>query len=283
MDTKRFYLYENNDKVYFDLFLCDSSPSYSDSSHPFMLICPGGGYGACSPREAEPIARYYMGKGYNTGILYYTVNTLAYTQEHTPVEMIDKESTLPLPLIEVAKCISMVRDNAEEWHVSPDKISIIGFSAGAHLAGMLATMWNRPELIKKLGKDNTRPDALILIYPVVTSGEFAHTGSFMNLLNTMTPSKEKLEEYSLENNVNETTPPTFLVHTAADTIVPCENSMIFAKALRKFKIPFELHILPDEQHGMSLATSEVLKVAKPYNARWADWSCKWLEKTFNKE
>jgi acetyl esterase/lipase len=281
MKTERIYLHNFTDKVYLDVFLCDDSPSYSHHTRPFMLVCPGGGYGALSPREAEPIARRYMGYGFNTAILYYTINNRVSKAPLTDYCATDKETGLPLPLIEVATAISTIRENAESWNTNPEQIAVIGFSAGAHLAGMSGILWNKPELLKKLGKDNNRPDAMLLIYPVASAFDNPHKGSFINLLDNDDPSEQLLNEYSLEKQVNDTTPPTFLFHTEADKIVPCENSLTLARSLKENNVNFELHILPELNHGISLAEGEVWPVAHPYNARWVEWSILWLKTIFN--
>ncbi|MPN62052.1 hypothetical protein SDC9_209798 [bioreactor metagenome] len=123
-----------------------------------------------------------------------------------------------------------------------------------------------------------KPNAMILCYPVISSGDFAHRGSFDNLLGTKEPDESTLLKFSLENCVSDKTVPTFLWHTAEDGAVPVENSLLFSMALSKEKIPFELHVFPKGGHGMSLATAEVGCDA-PYVARWIDFARKWLEVT----
>ena len=124
-----------------------------------------------------------------------------------------------------------------------------------------------------------RPNALILCYPVITSGEFAHKGSFKNLLGENAPA-ELLAEMSLENHVSENTPPSFIWHTFEDRGVPVENSMLFASKLREKNIPFELHIFPEGGHGLSLATKEVCPETYPHVAKWIDLCIEWLDSLF---
>ncbi len=284
MKTERIYLHSFTDKVYLDVYLCDDSASYSHRKRPFMLVCPGGGYGALSDREAEPIARRYMGYGFNTAVLKYTINNRAAKAGLDGYSMIDEstakdgKSGLPMPLIEVASSISLIRSHAEEWNTNPEQIAVIGFSAGAHLAGMSGILWNKKELHNRIGADNNRPNAILLIYPVVSGVDRPHKGSFINLLDEENPSEERLIEYSLEKQVTSTTPPTFLFHTVADACVPCENSLILARALKENNVRFELHMLPDLNHGIALAEGETWQNADPYSARWADWSIAWLKK-----
>ncbi len=281
MKTERIYLHSFTDKVYLDVFICDDAPSYSHHKRPFMLVCPGGGYGALSAREAEPIARRYMGYGFNTAILYYTINNRFGKSGNADYPSVDKESGLPMPLIEVATSISLIREHAEEWNTNPEQIAVIGFSAGAHLAGMSGILWNKEGLQARIGKDNNRPNALLLIYPVSSGVDRPHKGSFINLLDDDAPSEEKLIEYSLEKQVSSTTPPTYLFHTLADGIVPCENSLMLARALKENNVNCELHLLPELNHGISLGEGEVWPEAHPYNARWVNWSLDWLKTIFN--
>lgn len=207
---------------------------------PAVVICPGGGYGMTSDREAEAVALQLMSAGFHVFVLRYSCYPSAY----------------PAALLEAAKAVCTVREHAEEWHVDPNKIIIGGFSAGGHLAGSLGVFWNRGFLADFLGCQNEmmRPNGMILCYPVITSGEFAHRGSFENLLQERYD--ELVEEMSLEKRVTKQTPPAFLWHTYEDNGVPVENSLLMASALRQYDVPFELHIYPHGGHGLSLANEE---------------------------
>jgi len=246
-------------------FVPDMSPSYSITKRPAILVCPGGGYSGTSDREAEPIARYYMAFGYAAFILRYTCAPI--TDEY-------------IPLAQASESMEIIRKNAEEWHIISDNIAVIGFSAGGHLAASLATMWDDEGLHARYGDFGglNRPDAAILSYPVITGGQFAHRGSFVNLLHENDPEGEKTKYWSLENRVSEKTPPCFIWHTASDAAVPVENSLLFARSLSAYKIPFELHVFPEGVHGLSLVTREVRPTADPYVGRWAEFSVSWLEK-----
>lgn len=204
---------------------------------PFILICPGGGYFMVSKREADPIAFEYLAAGYHVGILYYSTTPAQY----------------PVALKELAWSVATVRKNAKEWFVDSDKIVVAGFSAGGHLAACLGTMWNRLKELQEYDKNREliRPNGLLLSYPVISSGVFAHVDSFKNLLGEAY--EQKKESFSLENQVSKDTPKTFLWHTFEDGAVPVENSLLFAQALRKENIPFELHIYPVGGHGLSLS------------------------------
>ena len=234
---------------------------------PAMIICPGGGYSFVSQREAEPVAKHYFAAGYNTFILWYSIGEKA------------KDF---LPLRQLASTIAHVRKYADEWHTIKDKIAVSGFSAGGHLACSLGTLFNEERFLKAFGRDDDiRPNAMVLIYPVIMANEYAHTGSIRNVSGSEIGTEE-YKWFSLDNHVDEMTPPTFLWHTADDAVVPVENSLKMAAALSAVKVPFELHVLPNGYHGMTVCNREVNSPCE-YNARWIEWSIKWLNKVLDFE
>lgn len=233
-----------------------------------VLICPGGGYGYTSEREAEPIALEFNAAGFHAFVLHYSVAP----RKH------------PQPLLDVSRSIRLIREHAEEWNIVKDKIAVCGFSAGGHVAASLGVHWDKPFL--QDGYDDqaetNRPDALILSYPVISSGEHAHRDSFNNLLGGE-PEASLLAEMSLEEQVNEKTPPAFIWHTFEDQLVPVENSLLFAQAMRRQGIPFELHIYPEGPHGLSLATKLTAtneEQINPHVATWMDLCIQWLNCLF---
>lgn len=246
-------------------YLPDVYPEYQRlSKRPLVIVCPGGGYGHLSPREGEAVALKLNSLGFAVVVLKYSLVPSEY----------------PCQLYELAYTVDMARKNADEWHIYKDKIIVAGFSAGGHVAASLGTMWNS-ELIKGFGLDSeaVRPDGMLLSYPVITSGEFAHRGSFTNLLGTQ---YDKLvDEVSLENKVTKDTVPAFIWHTFSDGSVPVENSLMFARALRENGVKFELHIFPNGAHGLGLATEETnLKDGsklQPECAIWPDLFKTWYE------
>lgn len=236
--------------------------------HPGIIICPGGGYGAISARESAPVAEPFFAAGYNVFILNYSVKEKAQNFR---------------PLCQLAAAIAHIRKNGEEYLTFPDKIAVMGFSAGGHLAASLGTLFNNDRFLKVFGRtEHIRPDAMILGYPVITGDdEFSQIHS----IERVSGAKKGTPEYrwfDLTDHVSEQTPPTFLWHTAADELVPVENSLLFSMALSKYKIPYECHILPEGPHGMCTCTNEI-RSYDPYNARWVDWCIRWLNKQFNYE
>jgi acetyl esterase/lipase len=234
-----------------------------ERQRPAVLICPGGAYRFISPREAEAVAMQFCAAGFHTFILTYTVVPPHYRS----------------PLLELSQAVCEIRKKAEDWKVDPERIAVCGFSAGGHLAASLGVHWHRLD-----DAPQNKPNALILSYPVITSGEFKHPGSIENLLGP-NPSPELLEEMCLEKQVNSNTPPTFLWHTVEDQVVPVENSMMFASALRQNNIPFELHIYPHGPHGLSLATLETDdgRGVNPQAATWMGLCISWLKELFQFE
>jgi acetyl esterase/lipase len=165
----------------------------------------------------------------------------------------------PAPLQDAQRAIRMMRANASNWSIHPDRIGILGFSAGGHLASTALTHFSagQKDATDPLERESSRPDFGILVYPVISLGTaFGHGGSRRNLLGEE-PDAILLQSLTNETQVTKDTPPVFLVHTAEDTAVPPENSMLFASALRKAGIPFELHIFEQGAHGLGLGTGAV--------------------------
>lgn len=233
------------------------------AKRPAVLVCPGGGYHFCSEREAEPIAMQYNAAGFHAFVLNYSVAPNKY----------------PTALEEASMAVTLIRENAEEWRIDTDKIAVIGFSAGGHLAGSLGVFWNSEPIKTENGIN--KPNAVILAYPVITSGELAHRGSFDNLCGE---DSELVKKMSLENQVTGDTPPMFLWHTFEDQAVPVENTLMMAAALRKKNIPFELHIYPKGAHGLSTVTKDVGILEENASKGAKDWvrqSVNWLCDLFN--
>ncbi|MFI3168963.1 MAG: alpha/beta hydrolase [Faecalibacterium sp.] len=247
-------------------------------TRPAILICPGGGYAIVSPREGEPIALAFMKMGFHAFVLQYTVQGAAAIEETGKVP----EAALGMqPLSEIAEAMQLIRGKAAEWRVIPDKIAVCGFSAGAHLAGSLGVLYANPELCaaRAATPAQLRPDAMILSYPVISEGEFAHVNSFLHLAGEDAPQAVR-DQYSLEKQVDANTPPAFLWHTVDDAVVPVENSLLMATALQKNKVPFEMHLFDSGIHGLSLCTASV-NTPNPHASAWLGLCEEWLKKQFN--
>lgn len=241
-----------------------------DRVRPALIICPGGGYHCLAGREGEPVALRFVGLGCAAFLLTY----------HTA-----PQARWPIPQRQLLSAVAYVRDNCARYHVDPHAIIVMGFSAGGHLAGSAALMWNRQEIYRPLHRRPGvfRPDGAVLCYPVVTGGEFAHQGSMENLLGERCG--ELRDHVSLEKQVPRSAPPFFLWHCADDTCVSVENSLLLDQALRDRGVPSELHIYPSGGHAQSLADDTVFAPgedwrAAPICAVWVSHCAMWLHRHF---
>lgn len=250
------------------VYIQQPSDSLYIKERPLVLLCPGGGYGYTSDREAEPLALSFLAKGCHTAILRYSCSPAVF----------------PTALLELARSVLIIRENSDRWHVKGDSIILQGCSAGGHLAAHFACTWKEDFISDGIGISYTdklklRPNGLILCYPVITSGEHAHRDSFVKLLGDRY--QELVDQVSLENQVNDDVPRTFLWHTFTDGAVPVENSLLFATALRAHNINTELHIFPEGCHGLALANELTLgnekKELAPACEPWLSLAAQWLK------
>jgi acetyl esterase/lipase len=239
----------------------------ADEMRPSMVVCPGGGYGNCSEREAEPIALKFLNWGFNVFVLRYSCAPHRY----------------PIQLREVASVFEMIYKNANEWHCDTEKIGIIGFSAGGHLTAHYSNAYNS-DAVREVFPESKKPNFSVLCYPVISADEsFAHRGSFINLLGTY-PEGDDVAKYSCDKMVSENTPPTFIWHTTEDQAVPVKNSLVYATALADNKVPFTHRIYPYGVHGLSTVDHLTLDDDKrdSKNAlahQWLDDLKAWMDET----
>ena len=232
-----------------------------DERRPTMVVCPGGAYAMCSEREAEPIALKLLDMGFNVFVINYSVSPHRY----------------PAQIMEVAALFDLINKKADEFHCDTEKICIMGFSAGAHLAAHYSNLWNDKIFEEHFGSFH-QPCLSVLCYPVISTRN-AHKGSFENLLGHFPKTDDETNRFSCEKLVGQQTPPTFLFHTSPDAAVPVQNSLYYAQALAEHKIPFELHIYPFGEHGISTADVLTLNNASSKTLYTGDWISKlkkWL-------
>lgn len=252
-------------------YIQEYSEQLAIASRPLILLCPGGGYARTSDREAESMALQFMAMGYHAAILRYSCAPAKY----------------PTALMELASAMVLIRRKAAQWHVEADKILVQGCSAGGHLAASLGMFWDEDFLAEGIGLHKAQhhllqPNGMILCYPVITSGEFAHRGSFENLLGDR--QEELGEKMSLEKQVSEKTPRAFIWHTFEDQSVPVENSLLLVSALRKQGISTEYHMYSKGSHGLALANH--LTESADGNAvqeectSWIGLAHTWIQSTF---
>lgn len=247
------------------LYLWDNSAELDDGLlRPLVLLCPGGAYAMTSDREAEGMALRFVAMGVHAAVLRYSV----------------APARFPTALHQLARSVELIRAHAAEWYVDPSRIVVQGSSAGGHLAGCLGAFWNADFLARDLGTppELRRPNGLILSYPVVTSGPYAHRDSFFHLLGER--EGELSELLSLERRVGPQVPPVFFWHTYTDQSVPVENSLLLLSALRKAGVSTEFHLFPVGRHG--LGTAGPLTAGRdnaglqPECAVWMDLAETWL-------
>jgi acetyl esterase/lipase len=302
MITKTIELYENRSDVTLTTYVWADSPILLNGQpRPAILICPGGAYQFCSDREVEPIALRFAAMGYHAFVLRYsTYGNNVPGVFPVPGEIrdlpVNPNSVYPAPLRDLGKALLTIRAHAAEWRVDMDKIALCGFSAGAHNCAMYAVYWQDPILSEFFGEEPAafKPAAAILAYGIynyhLMVGEIAdpigqamsHAASIA-YFGTTTPTNEVLDTVSPALHVTQDTPPTFLWATAADELVPVENTTRMAHALAQAGVPFEVHIFEQGQHGLGLADQASAGSLLEINAdveKWVGLVDAWLKKRF---
>jgi acetyl esterase/lipase len=244
---------EDKDKPTLTLYL----PPADKANGAAVVVCPGGGYGFLAvDHEGKRIAEWLNSLGVAAFVLKYRI---APRYHH------------PAPLQDAQRAIRTVRANAKKWNLDPKRIGIWGFSAGGHLASTAGTHFDNGHPAEDIVEEaSCRPDFLILAYPVITmDSSFTHMGSRINLIGK-NPDAKLVENLSNEKQVTQETPPTFLFHTSTDSAVLPENSVQFYLALRKAKVPAELHIYEKGPHGVGLAPKD------PVLSTWKDRLAAWM-------
>jgi len=235
-------------------------PTREKATGTAVLICPGGGYAALAfGHEGNAIASWLNDNGIAGIILKYRL----------PSDLIMKDKSIG-PLQDAQEAMRIIRRNAVAWNIDPKKVGVIGFSARGHLASTLSTHY-ADKVYDVADTISARPDFSLLIYPVITmDSSFTHAGSRKNLIGDK-PSDEAIKSFSNELQVNEKTPPAFMVHSADDQTVPVKNSIVYYEQLVKYKIPSELHIFQKGGHGYGLGGS------KDTQSAWPGLCINWLK------
>lgn len=258
MTIETLKLWDDRDDVELTTFLTLPNPAFtSQTRKPAVIVCPGGAYQTC-PRhseEGDPVAMAFAIDGYQAFVLEYSVETRA-----------PKGKTqFPAQTLDYGKAIMTIREHADEWNIDVEKISIIGFSAGGHMCGTIATHWNDGLLAETFGVPSQyfKPLCAILIYPIadyVLQEEFCKSFPTPMLTPEMNatvfgvrePDDKALEDASPARHVTKDCPPVFLAAAQDDGLVSAENSLQMAQALQKAGIPYELHMFQYGDHGFSL-------------------------------
>ncbi|MBR3841007.1 MAG: alpha/beta hydrolase [Erysipelotrichales bacterium] len=215
---------------------------HDDGVRDAILVVPGGSYAYVSPGEAELVAMKFYNAGFNAFVLAYTVN-------------FNGTSLKLQPLKDISRAVRVLRNQSDNLNINPDRLTLCGFSAGGHLVGSLAVHHNIKELNDEYFSESNKPNKIILCYPVISSGEYKHEGTYTKLLGE-SPTEEELTMFSLEKQVNKDVPPVFIWHTRDDDVVPYENTILFKKACDEAGIPCRMYIFESGVHGLSTADED---------------------------
>lgn len=241
-----------------DGYILDCDLSFGQYAlRPAIIICPGGGYVYCSRAEGEPVAMAYAARGFHTFVLQYSTG-------HDAVGF--------APLQEISWTIGYIRQNAEQWHIDPEKIVTCGFSAGGHLAfaaGLLA---------------ENKPNAMVLGYPAASAPHFPGVNFMLKLLTGKeTVTAEDAAPFDLVAQITKAAPPVFMVATAQDALTGF-GALPIAQKYHAMGLDYELHIFQHGPHGYSLANETSCdgssRYFNPAFSRWHELSVSWLHKTF---
>lgn len=233
-------------------------PKHGQRNGAAMVICPGGGYGALAAHEGHDYALWLNALGITCFVLHYRLGSNGYRH--------------PTMLHDAARAMRTVRAQSERWSIDPQRIGIMGSSAGGHLAATLLTQWDagQADATDAVERFSARPDLGILCYPVISMGPLAHEGSKHNLLGA-NPPDALAQLLSNELQVTAHTPPCFIWHTWEDQAVPVEHSLLFATALARHGVPFDLHVFQNGQHGLGLNDTPPFGNAHPWSNALRAW------------
>ena len=272
MIHKRIKLFEDKE-VYLTTYIHDDFGAYgTENGRGAIIVLPGGAFAFLAPNEGEPVAVTFLQKGFNTFVLEYTVGD---------------DCKYPDVLIECSKAIQVVRDNAEAWNIDPHRIALMGFSAGACLAGVSATQWNDPQIAEALGVEPAyiRPDAAVIAYGCWdNSGTIWNDPEFVNPDASQFP-KSCPPQLDMIHYVGEHVCPLFVWHNQKDKYVPVRNALMIAEKMCELHIPVELHLYTGGEHGMSVANElsyrneEEMRLSQenPNISLWVDMAANWLK------
>lgn len=253
------------DSVALYVYIHDYSKEIAVDKRPMVIVCPGGAYAITSDREAEIVALQFFAMGYHAAVLHYSVVPAVY----------------PAAILELGKSIVKLRSYAEEWHIDRNKIVPLGFSAGGHMVASYCMFWTRGLIANTLqvNEEELKPNGMILGYPVILSKGEKFEKIYKNLLKDKY--EELLDKMSLEKQVNESVPKTFIWHTYEDNAVSVQNSILLVHELVKHNISTEFHMFEKGIHGLGLANRLTQAISgngiEPSCEFWINLAHTWME------
>ena len=228
----------DNEDNYLRIFISEDNESVS--KRPGMLVCPGGGYSFCSAREAENVAFRFLSEGFNCFVLNYSLN-----------------KKYPAPQADLALVFSYIRSHEEEFHLIPNTLSLVGFSAGGHLVGSYGYAYKEVGELFNFDVNLLKPFSIVMAYPVITTTSATHSGT--KEIITGSGEEELVEKMDIYKHVTKDYPPTFIWTTKDDGLVPYTNSTLMADALNKNNVPYVFKLYESGWHGSSLANRSCTK------------------------
>lgn len=233
-----------------------------------MLVIPGGGYReVCTDREGEPIALAFLARGFNCFVLHYSVG---------------ERAVFPRPLCDASLAMAHIRQNATRYGICPERVFVVGFSAGGHLCASLGSLWDEPEVREAcptLRPEENRPTGTILCYAVLSANCPTHRGSFVHLSGKADPTQQELQPYSIDTRISGKTSPAFFVHTVEDRTVPVQNALLTMQAMKEHGISYEARLYPHGPHGIALADFQTAlgdpTMVIPEAAHWVEDAVAW--------
>lgn len=245
--------------------------NFQPQKRPAIIVLPGGAYGFLSGREAEPVALTFLKEGFSTFILNYSIG---------------ENSAFPNPLNDVSRAIWTIRENADEWNIDTNAIVLMGFSAGAGVAAMAATQWNTPDIAKSLGipEGGNKPNAVVLGYGAAMNSTVLDDPDCEKPFFLGKIAKDRSPQLEFLNYMGIHVPPMFIWHVLRDKYVPAVNQLMFAQAMQKYNLPYELHIFQNGRHGMSVSNDLSAYKDKNYQnnsvSMWVPLCTNWLRNLF---
>lgn len=296
MKVETIQLYDNREDVTLTTYVLDDSRELlNGGKRPAILVCPGGAYLFCSDREGEAVALRFAAMGYHAFVLRYSVYNGGKMPEPNEELKVDKNSIYPNAMLDIGAAMLKIRERSKEWFVDENQIFLCGFSAGAHNCAMYSVYWNRTLFQEHFEKpvSEFKPAAAVLGYGYYDYYKLRREQTLseldkkmgeaidMSFFGTVNPSEEQLKEASPALQVTEQTPPMYLWATTGDNTLSVQQSLEMANALAEKKVPFEIHVFEEGDHGLVLgdqATASMPEQIQRDVAKWVEMAQCWLEK-----